>query len=434
MSALLPARIVHVNLEDGLSEESLDTGGRAAYFVFWWRGIALGHCQVDADVLPMPGSYLWNIALRTITPAVGAYVLRHGFEAPLPEYPADDAPSDPPDFQALVALENPMRQLEGQTHSDGKNISVVICTRERPESLERCLRALLRCSQPPGEIIVVDNCPSSGATRRLLENYSEIKYVLEPRPGLDIARNTGIRNALGQIVAFTDDDAVVHPDWISRWASCFADPSVMAATGLVLPAELETEAQRLFEEHWGFNRGYRVMTYDAQYFAKLKRWGVPAWHIGAGANMAFRREAFDHVGDFDIRLDVGAAGCSGDSEIWYRFLAAGLACRYDPRAVAFHYHRKDMKGLRRQMYYYMRGHTAALLVQFARHRHWGNLVRLVFLLPLYYGKLIAQGLLQGFSPRHGLVPTECAGCLAGVWFFLRNMRTPVQDSSSATSS
>jgi GT2 family glycosyltransferase len=431
---MVPARIIHIDLAKGVPQKPLDTGGRPAYLVFWWKGVPLGHYQLGTHASPMPSSQLRNLALQTITPAVGAYVLRRGFEGPLPEYPPADAPHVPPDLQALVALESPMHCLDTETHMRAETVSVIICTRDRTESLDQCLRALMSCSPPPDEIVVVDNSPSTEATRRLVSSYHQVKYVLEPRPGLDVARNTGIRNAGGQILAFTDDDVIVHADWISRWASCFADPSVMAATGLVLPAELETEAQRLFEEHWGFNRGYRVMTYDAQYFAKLKRWGVPAWHIGAGANMAFRREAFDRVGDFDIRLDVGAAGCSGDSEIWYRFLAAGLVCRYDPRAVAFHYHRKDMKGLRRQMYYYMRGHTAALLVQFARHRHWGNLVRLVFLLPLYYGKLIAQGLLQGFSPRHGLVPIECVGCLAGVWFFLRNMRTPIQDSNSAPSS
>lgn len=92
--------------------------------------------------------------------------------------------------------------------------------------------------------------------------------------------------------------------------------------------------------------------------------------------MAFRRQIFALVGNFDERLDMGAAGCSGDSEIWYRILAEGWMCNYEPAAVVFHYHRQELDSLKKQMYLYMRGHVMALLVQFAKYRHWGNLIRL----------------------------------------------------------
>jgi glycosyltransferase involved in cell wall biosynthesis len=417
----VPARVIHLDLSKGIPEDALDTDGMAAYIIFWWQGIPLGHHQVHPDNLPMPSTSLQNLALQTIAPAVGAYTLDHGFGAPLPGYTPSGVPT-PPDFKALVALESPLHRLDGVPKESEATISVIICTRDRPNSLDRCLRSLLLCSRSPEEILVVDNSPRYDATRRLVENYPQVHYVLEPRPGLDFARNTGIGHTHGQIVAFADDDVTVHPDWVARIAACFSDTQVAAATGLVLPAELDTEAQALFEQHWGFNRGYRVMTYDSEYFSKLKSRGVPAWNIGAGANMAFRREVFDLVGDFDERLDVGAAGCSGDSELWYRLLAAGLRCRYDPRPVAFHYHRGDMNGLRQQIYCYMRGHVAALLVQFAKHGHRGNLVRLFLLLPLYYAKLIVQGVRHGFQPRHRFIPAELAGCLSGLFFFLRNMR------------
>ncbi|MHB0960558.1 MAG: glycosyltransferase family 2 protein [Pirellulaceae bacterium] len=370
----------------------------------------------------MPEGHLWDLALQKVAPAVGAYLFKSGFEGPLPEYPMAHAARVPPDFQTLVALVNPLSRLDSQPRTSSRlSISVVICTRDRPESLHDCLESLLRCCRLPDEIVVVDNCPSSDTTRTLVACYPQVHYVLEAQPGLDVARNTGIRHSRGQIVAFADDDVTVHPDWITRLAECFSESHVIAVTGLVLPAELETEAQGLFEQYWGFNRGYRVLTYDADYFEKLKPWGVPAWHVGAGANMAFRREAFDLVGNFDVRLDVGAAGCSGDSELWYRLLAAGLTCRYEPRATVFHNHRKEMTALRQQLYYYMRGHTAALLVQFAKHRHWGNLVRLFLWLPMYYARMVAQGVRHGFQARHRLMSTEWRGCLSGIVFFLRNM-------------
>jgi glycosyltransferase involved in cell wall biosynthesis len=416
--------MINLDLSHGLPKQPLTSEGSGAYVVFWWRGIPLGHQHIRSDEMPLSSSNLRNLAFRTIAPTVGAYVMEQGLDLPLPGYKTHCSATDSPDPQALLALAKPLQTLEKKCQM-GRNasLSVIICTRDRPESLERCLRSLLDCSLLAEEIVVVDNCPSSDATRRLVEKYPQVSYVLELVPGLDIARNTGIRHSRGQIVAFIDDDVTVHPDWLARLAACFLDSKLVAVTGLVLAAELETEAQWLFELHWGFNRGYRVLTYDSRYFKKLKPWGVPVWDIGAGANMAFRREVFDRVGYFDARLDVGAAGCSGDSELWYRLLASGLTCRYEPKAVAFHNHRREMTGLKKQLYYYMRGHTTALLIQFAKHKHWGNLLRLFILHPLYYVKLIARGILSGFHGRHRFIPVEWAGYIAGLFFFLRNMHS-----------
>jgi hypothetical protein len=103
-----------------------------------------------------------------------------------------------------------------------------------------------------------------------------IKYAIKTCPGLDVPRNTCIRHSTSDnIIAFTGDDATVHPDWIARPQQSFDDPKVMAVIGLFLPAELETEAQFIFEKYWGFNRGYRAMTFDTHFFEQRKPWGVP---------------------------------------------------------------------------------------------------------------------------------------------------------------
>jgi glycosyltransferase involved in cell wall biosynthesis len=417
--------MINIDLADGLPLQPLISDGSAAYVIFWWRGIPLGHLHFRSDELPLPASHLLNLAIRTITPTVGAYLLGQGFDPPLPGYPTSLSSNDSLDLNKLLAMTKPLQNLgrKCQMRRNAKNLSVIICTRDRPERLECCLRSLFACSPHAEEIVVVDNCPSSDATRRLIEQYPQVLYVLEPMPGLNFARNTGIRNSREQIVAFVDDDVTVHRDWVARLAACFSDSKVMACTGLVLAGELKKEAQWLFEKHWGFNRGYRVLTYDSHYFKKMKPMGVPVWDIGAGANMAFRREVFEQVGFFDTRLDVGAAGCSGDSELWYRLLASGLTCRYEPKAVAFHTHRREMTSLKNKIYFYMRGHTTALLIQFVKHKHWGNLLRLFIILPLYYVKLIAQGILSGFRVRHRFIRAEWAGCISGFFFFLRYMRS-----------
>lgn len=418
-----PAKIIHLDLADGLPVQPLSLQGSSAYMVFWWRAIPLGHQYIHCEEMPYPSAHLRHLIFRTIAPTVGAYVIEKGFDPPLPGDRKNRLVTDSPELNDLILLTKPLRTLERKCQLQRNvSVSVIICSRDRHESLKRCLKSLLDCTLQAEEIVVVDNCPSSDATRRLVDQFPQVDYILESKPGLDVARNTGIRHSKGQIIAFLDDDVTVHPDWIARVGACFLDSKIMAVTGLVLPAELETEAQWLFEKYWGFNRGYRVLTFDSRYFKDLKPWGVPAWEVGAGANMAFRREVFERVGDFDERLDVGAAGCSGDSELWYRLLASSLTCRYEPKAVAFHYHRREMTDLKKQLYYYMRGHTSAALIQFAKHKHWGNLYRLFILLPFHYVKLIAQGILSGFHSRHKFIPAELAGCASGLFFFLRKRR------------
>ena len=90
------------------------------------------------------------------------------------------------------------------------SVSVVICTRDRPEELRRCLASLPAQTLRPLEVIVVDNASSGEATRTAALNAGVV-YVREDRPGLDYARNTGAATARGEIVAYTDDDVLLHP-------------------------------------------------------------------------------------------------------------------------------------------------------------------------------------------------------------------------------
>jgi GT2 family glycosyltransferase len=306
------------------------------------------------------------------------------------------------------------------------DVTVVICTRDRTEWLARCLAALGRSTAQPAEVIVVDNAPSSDGTRVLVGRTPGVRYVLEPRPGLDVARNAGLRAATTEFVAYTDDDAEAHRDWTWRIRQAFDDPSIVAVTGLVLPAELDTDAQVLFEDHAGFGRGYARRDFDPDFLARHRRWGAPVWEIGAGANMAFRRGAVAAVGGFDERLGAGAAGCSDDSEMWHRLLETGGRCRYEPTAVVHHHHRRTHEELLQQMYFYMRGHACALLVQFERHRGRGDLARLFLVLPKWYGTTAAKVLVRRLrgAPRaaDALLAPQVRGWLAGVLFYLRSRR------------
>jgi len=128
-------------------------------------------------------------------------------------------------------------------------VTVVVCTRDRAGDLARCLDALLALDYPNLDLLVVDNAPRTDATQMLVrERYPRVRCVTEPRPGLDWARNRGLLESRGEIIAYTDDDVIVDPHWVSALVRVFeADETVAAVTGLVVPYELETAAQQLFE-------------------------------------------------------------------------------------------------------------------------------------------------------------------------------------------
>lgn len=422
MTTCAPFKILHIELSQDIPTLTKSAKYQGIYAVFWWHGIPLGHLEIPTAELPMSALSLYHLIVQTITKAVGDHLLDYGFKASLPVISKNPSRDTPVDFYALMALQQPLKQLqEKYSQPINGSISVIVCTRNRPQQLAQCLSALLCLSQRPEQILVVDNAPADDATRSLVAQMPGIQYVLEPRPGLSVARNTGIRHSTGDIIAFTDDDVVIHPDWLRRLQQGFQNPKVMSVTGLVLPGELETEAQVAFEKGFGgFSQGYRALTFDTQFFNEMKHQGVPVWRIGAGANMAFQRKAFELLGYFDERLGAGASGCSEDSEFWYRILAEGWICRYEPTAVVYHYHRSNLDSLKQQMYQYTRGHVAALLVQFARYRHWGNLRRLFVALPKYYTRRFLSALLNGFKSFNKMLLAEVLGCLSGVKFYLEH--------------
>jgi glycosyltransferase involved in cell wall biosynthesis len=232
------------------------------------------------------------------------------------------------------------------------SVTVAVCTRDRTEDLARCLDSLEGVQYSDWEVLVVDNAPSSDATRTLVERRgARVRYTREPRPGLDWARNRAIAEAAGEIVAFTDDDVVVDPQWVRAIAAAFAgDPSVAAVTGLVLPAELDTEAQVLFERYRSFGRGFVPRRVARENGGPLAHRYGAAGDYGTGANMAFRRAVFDRIGPFDPALDVGTPSRGGgDLEMFFRVLKEGHALVYEPRAMVRHRHRRTLEELRGQI-------------------------------------------------------------------------------------
>jgi GT2 family glycosyltransferase len=304
-------------------------------------------------------------------------------------------------------------------------VSVVIATYDRPDDLRRCLRALgAQRTRHRLEVVVVDNHPTSGITEPVAAEFPFTRYVAEPRTGLSYARNSGIRAATGAIVACTDDDVRPDPNWLERLVAPFARPDVMVVTGNVLPLELESDAQHLFERYGGLGRGFRPREFGPEWFRGFRR-AVPTWDIGATANAAIRASAFRHpgIGLFDEALGAGTPAPVGeDTYLFYRVLAAGFRVVYEPAAVVWHRHRREMSELHAQIFGYSAGHVAYHLTTWRRDGDRRGLLRVLVELPLHDLRLLARVVRRRAPYPVEMVLAEVAGHLAGPFAYWRAAR------------
>ncbi|MEO3976388.1 glycosyltransferase [Streptomyces sp. CAU 1734] len=249
--------------------------------------------------------------------------------------------------------------------------SVVIATRERADQLARALDSVLAQDHPDFEVVVVDNAPLTAATRELVEGKypGRVRYAREDVPGLAIAHNRGVAVADGEIIAFTDDDVIADPHWLTALTEPFsADPGLGCTTGLILPAVLGTPAQILLESHGGFAKGFAPRTWDpAAPPAGEPLFPFTAGSFGSGANMAFRAGVLRDAGGFDPATGTGTPARGGDDlYAFVRVLAAGHRLRYTPEALVWHHHRETWQDLRNQAYGYGAGLTAYLTAVLVR--------------------------------------------------------------------
>ena len=285
----------------------------------------------------------------------------------------------------------------GAGNNAGPFISVVVCTRDRTAQLAVCLQSLLAVQYTNFEIIVVDNTPSGTATFNLVKNLN-VRYVCENRPGLNNARNRGIEAARYDIIAFTDDDVCVDRYWLQAIAKAFTNEEVMAVTGYVAPAELATTAQSIFElDYGGMGQGFnqRIIR-QHNLSAKQLIW---ASNFGIGANMSFRRGVFSKTGGFDPALDVGTpSGGGGDIEMFHRLVSKGFTLVYDPCVIVWHTHRKDMPGLKKQIFNNGRG-FGCYLISSVNKGSVKSSAALKFLLINWFYKWNLRNLLKSKIPK-----------------------------------
>lgn len=307
-------------------------------------------------------------------------------------------------------------------------VSVVIATIGR-SSLRDTVTSLLGQSHQTIEVIVVDNAPATGNVTTVLSGISDprLRVLTEPVKGVSAARNTGVAASTGSVVAFTDDDAVPEPRWVTSLFNSFLtdDSGTLAAvTGRVVGINVTTEQQRWFDDAQIFDKGFDRKVFSTQDLSTPTALGPAAevslffpWtcgEVGNGNNMAFHRDVFKFIGNFDHLLGPGTMTRGGeDLDLLRRALLAGYAVAYSPDALVGHEHRAKLSDLRAQMYGYGVGMSSVL----AKGAHSGGLVPII--------KLMPRGLEFLISPSSGrntkrpnemprsLVWLELAGYLAG---------------------
>ncbi|WP_236045712.1 glycosyltransferase family 2 protein [Streptacidiphilus fuscans] len=243
-------------------------------------------------------------------------------------------------------------------------LSVVVATHNRPASLRRCLDSLLRTGYPQLDVVVVDNAPADDSARTLVltEYPPSVRYLREPIPGLARAHNRGLAAAHGTLVAFTDDDTVVDRGWPRALVATFAaDPAVGCVTGLIVPAELETQAQVALENHGGYTKGFTEQRWSLDAPPDEPLFPFAGGQFGSGANMAFRADLLHRLGGFDPATGTGTLARGGDDLLaFFRTLIAGAALVYQPDAIVWHHHHRTMDALPAQAYGYGVGFGAYL--------------------------------------------------------------------------
>jgi glycosyltransferase involved in cell wall biosynthesis len=218
--------------------------------------------------------------------------------------------------------------------------TVIICTRNRPAFLRKCLEGVAALHPGADVVLVIDNTQGDRETEAIARHFSA-RYIVEPNTGLSHARNRGLAESESDIVAYLDDDAIPDPNWLRFLLAPFEDANVAAATGRILTPESDCskkEPPRYLsnkDSHW-----FEIATFGG---------------LGLGSNMALRRAACNGWTAFDERLGRGAPfQIAEENYAFARLLSLGYKAVYLPAAIVLHpsLHRRSIEQEARNSFVY----------------------------------------------------------------------------------
>ena len=306
----------------------------------------------QSDVDPRSGVIDRRLLARRIWVELGGELAAHlrddGLAAPagLTSIGLRQVESTPCSWQARLGTSRPTA-----------TVCIATCGRSIP-LLMRTVRSALDQTYDNTAVLVVDNRPGSsalpGALYDAFPDEDRLSYVTESRPGLAAARNKSLAHAESDIVALTDEDVVLDPNWLGYLVAGFDRPEVACVTGLILASRLETRAHILIEEYGGFSKGFERRRWDLD----RHRLDHPVYPYlfgmyGSGANAAWRRPILQELGGYDFHLGAGTLTRAGeDLDAYVTCVCAGHQLVYEPAAIVRHEHRRDVNLLRDQVFGY----------------------------------------------------------------------------------
>jgi len=265
-------------------------------------------------------------------------------------------------------------------------VSVVVCAYNAESTMDGCLASLQRLRYPAYEIVVVDD-GSRDRTGEIADGYEGVRVIHQENKGLSAARNVGIAASVGEIVAFTDSDCVVDPDWLYYLAATFVSSGLPAVGGPNLPPPENSFVASCVAASPG--GPLHVLLDDEE-----------AEHI-PGCNMAFRREVLEEINGFDPIFRTAG----DDVDLCWRLQERGHRIGFSPAAMVWHFRRNTVEayigqqrgyGKAEALLYFRHPHRFnALLYSRWRGRIYGGISSLLsWRRPVIYGGVFGRGLFQ----------------------------------------
>jgi len=209
-------------------------------------------------------------------------------------------------------------------------ISVIVPVFNGEETIEECIQSLLNLSYPEDRYVIIVDNNSTDNTKKIVEKYP-VKLLLETKRGSYAARNTGIRAAKGDILAFTDSDCIVKKDWLIKLLNGFNSEKVGCVAGEIVSCKGSTLVERYSYKN---NILSQKNALNNNFFLPYPQ----------TANVAYKKEVFNLIGLFD---DILLSG--GDADIaWRMQLKTNYNLAFIPKAIVWHRHRTTIRGLLKQ--------------------------------------------------------------------------------------
>lgn len=243
-------------------------------------------------------------------------------------------------------------------------VSVVVCSYNGARTLEECLNSLMRLNYPEYEVILV-NDGSTDDTHKIAQQFPQVRYIQQENRGLSYARNVGARAATGEIVAYTDDDCVADPDWLTYLTRAMIDQKVDAIGGPNITPPSDGWISRCVASSPG--NPSHVMLDDRH-----------AEHV-PGCNMAYRRDVLLGIGGFDTQYRQAG----DDVDLCWRLLDEGREIGYAPSALVWHHRRCTVKAYLKQQKGYGR---AEAMLQFKHPQRFSEYGQ-----PIFHGVIYGDG-------------------------------------------